>query len=170
MFLNMCVDSKVCAWVYWSLHVFKRQGVRAGLILEYLCVFEGERADGVCVCVCLRADGMADGSPYGYSFKASLSKGQQDFHYNRPLIFITLPSTNTHWELNTHSYSIHSGPYKGPVPQHTHTEAGTAVLHINIRPQCACVSRVFLLNQSSLSAVWSPQFNWVRVSFSSWWL
>jgi len=49
LFLNVCVDSKICAWVYRSLHVFKRQSVRAGLLLEYLCVFEGERADGVCV-------------------------------------------------------------------------------------------------------------------------
>ncbi len=117
----------------------------------------------MCVSVCLRADGMADGSPYGYSFKDSLSKGQQDFHYNRPLIFITLPSTNTHRELNTHTHThTHTLTVSTLTPKglqslsiHTQTEAWTDVLHINIRLQYACVSGCFLLNQSSLSRVQS---------------
>lgn len=32
--------------------MFKRQSVRAGLIFEYLCVFEGKSVDDVCVRVC----------------------------------------------------------------------------------------------------------------------
>ncbi len=164
LFLYVWADSnKDCAWVYRSLHVFKRQSVRARLIFEYLCVFEGgESWRCVCVSVCLRADGMADGSPYGYSFKASLSKGQQDFHYNRPLIFITLPSTNTHREVNTHTHTLTVStlaPTKAPVPQHTHADRSMdcCTSHKHQATMCLCFRSFLIKSKQSVCSLKSVQ-------------
>jgi len=147
--------------------VFKRQSVRARLIFEYLCVFEGERVDNVCVCVresvCLRADGMADGSPYGYSFKASLSKGQQDFHYNRTLIFITLPSTNTHRELNTHIQYTHTHththiqyplrPLQRPQSLSTHRSMDCCTSHKHQATMCLCFRSFLIKSKQSVCSL-----------------